>query len=60
MVASIRASAPSVRILASFHDFEGIPDDLERLPARMAAIRPDAVKIAVAASDHRERGGSRA
>jgi 3-dehydroquinate dehydratase/shikimate dehydrogenase len=36
-------------LVLSWHDFEGTPDDLDALFARMAASRPDVVKIAVTA-----------
>jgi 3-dehydroquinate dehydratase/shikimate dehydrogenase len=36
-------------LVLSWHDFEGTPDDLDALFARMAAARPDVVKIAVTA-----------
>jgi 3-dehydroquinate dehydratase/shikimate dehydrogenase len=36
-------------LVLSFHDFEGTPEDLDGLHARMAASRPDVVKIAVTA-----------
>lgn len=49
-----RSANPSVRLIASHHDFAGIPDDLENLPARLAALRPTLVKVAAAASGFEE------
>ena len=40
---------PGTKILASRHDFQGVPDDLPGLARRMAAGGADAVKIVVAA-----------
>ncbi len=36
-------------LVLSWHDFEGTPDDLDAIHDRMAARRPDVVKIAVTA-----------
>jgi 3-dehydroquinate dehydratase / shikimate dehydrogenase len=36
-------------LVLSWHDFEGTPDDLDAIHARMAAQHPDVVKIAVTA-----------
>ena len=44
-----RSANPSIRLLASHHDFTGIPADLEDLPRRLAAMRPALVKVAAAA-----------
>ena len=49
-----RRANPAVRLIASHHDFAGIPDDLENLPARLAALRPALVKVAAAASGFEE------
>ena len=46
----VRRANPAVRRIASHHDFAGIPDDLESLPGRLAALRPALVKVAAAAS----------
>ena len=45
-----RNANPAVRLLASRHDLSGVPDDLEALPDRLGAMRPELVKVAVAAS----------
>ncbi|MBI2898831.1 MAG: type I 3-dehydroquinate dehydratase [Planctomycetes bacterium] len=37
------------RLLLSYHDFSGVPADLERIAAKMRAMEPDLVKIAVTA-----------
>ena len=50
----LREIAPRTRIIASFHDPEAIPADLETLPDRMAATEPAIVKVAVAATGWRE------
>ena len=47
---SLRAAAPGARLIASFHDTEGIPAALESLPERMAAMRPAITKVAVSAA----------
>ena len=48
--ARIRRAAPGARLIASFHDPDGVPRDLEGIPARMAAMRPHTRKVAVRAS----------
>lgn len=45
-----RSANPAVRLIASRHDFAGVPDDLETIPERLRARRPAMVKVAVAAS----------
>lgn len=45
-----RSANPAVRLIASRHDFAGVPDDLEALPGRLRARRPAMVKVAVTAS----------
>ena len=45
-----RSANPAVRLLASRHDLAGVPDDLEALPERLGALRPEMVKVAAAAS----------
>ena len=46
----LRQAAPEARLIASFHDQDGVPPDLEALPARMASMQPAIAKIAVAAA----------
>ena len=43
-------------LVLSWHDFEGTPDDLEAVYARMAAERPEIVKIVVTARSIRDLG----
>jgi 3-dehydroquinate dehydratase/shikimate dehydrogenase len=43
-------------LVLSWHDTEGTPDDLDAVYARMAAVRPDVVKIAVTARSIRDLG----
>lgn len=49
-----RSANPGIRLVASHHDFTGIPEDLESLPRRLAAMRPALVKVAAAASGFEE------
>ena len=46
----IRGAAPAVRVVASFHDLNGVPAGLETLPDRMAPMRPALTKVAVRAA----------
>lgn len=39
------------RVIVSHHDFNGVPDDLEQIYERLAAMPAQIVKIAVSASD---------
>jgi 3-dehydroquinate dehydratase/shikimate dehydrogenase len=39
------------RLIASFHDFNGMPADLAAIAANLLEHRPDAIKIAVTVSD---------
>lgn len=39
------------RVIVSHHDFDGVPEDLERIYERLAATRAHVVKIAVQAND---------
>ena len=50
LAAAIRKAAPNARLIASFHDPEGVPAALETLPGKMAAMSPAIPKIAVAAT----------
>ena len=43
------ASKAGRGLVLSWHDFEGTPEDLDGIRARMAAFNPDVVKIAVTA-----------
>ena len=43
-------------LVLSWHDTQGTPDDLEAIYERMAAARPDVVKIAVTARSIRDLG----
>jgi 3-dehydroquinate dehydratase/shikimate dehydrogenase len=47
--AEVVASKAGRGLVLSWHDLEGVPEDLEGIHARMAAQRPDVVKIAVTA-----------
>ena len=46
----VRVAAPAVRLVASVHDLNGVPADLETLPGRMASMRPALTKVAVRAA----------
>lgn len=46
----VRQAAPDARLIASFHDPEGVPPDLEALPGRMASMEPEIAKVAVSAA----------
>jgi 3-dehydroquinate dehydratase/shikimate dehydrogenase len=47
--ADVVASKAGKGLVLSWHDFEGTPEDLDEVHDRMAAQRPDVVKIAVTA-----------
>jgi 3-dehydroquinate dehydratase/shikimate dehydrogenase len=47
--ADVVASKAGRGLVLSWHDLEGVPEDLDGIWARMAAPRPDVVKIAVTA-----------
>ena len=46
----LRRAAPDARLIASFHDPDGVPPDLEALPDRMASMQPAIAKVAVSAA----------
>ncbi len=46
----VREAAPEARLIASFHDPDGVPPHLEALPGRMAPMRPAIAKVAVSAA----------
>ena len=46
----LRRTAPDARLVASFHDPDGVPPDLEALPGRMASMQPAIAKVAVSAA----------
>ena len=46
----LRQAVPDARLIASFHDPEGAPPDLEALPGQMASMQPAIAKVAVAAA----------
>lgn len=50
----LREAAPDARLIASFHDPDGVPPDLEALPGRMASMRPAMAKVAVSAAGWRD------
>ncbi|MCX7804912.1 MAG: type I 3-dehydroquinate dehydratase, partial [Planctomycetota bacterium] len=45
----IRRAAPTVKIILSFHDFRGMPDDLHGIFSRMQEAGADVAKVAVTA-----------
>lgn len=47
---SLRKAAPGARLIASFHDMDGVPAALEALPERMASMKPAITKVAVTAA----------
>ncbi len=51
----LREAAPRVRLVASVHDLDTVPDDLETLPERMAAMKPSITKIAAAGGQNEVR-----
>jgi 3-dehydroquinate dehydratase/shikimate dehydrogenase len=54
--ADVVASKAGRGLVLSWHDTDGTPDDLDAIHARMAAQRPDVVKIAVTARSVRDLG----
>lgn len=48
---ALTASVDPSRMIVSHHDFSGVPDDLERIYERLAALPARIVKIAVQAND---------
>lgn len=49
-----RRARPEVRLIASRHWFDRAPEDSETEPSRLAAMRPDLVKVAVRAAGFAE------
>ena len=49
-----RRARPEVRLIASRHWFDEAPEDPETQPSRLAAMRPDLVKVAVRVRDFAE------
>lgn len=49
-----RRARPGVRLIASRHWFDEAPEDSEMQPGRLAAMRPDLVKVAVRAAGFAE------
>jgi 3-dehydroquinate dehydratase/shikimate dehydrogenase len=54
--ADVVASKAGRGLVLSWHDFEGTPEDLDGIHARLAAPHPDVVKIAVTARSVRDLG----
>ena len=52
-VGRIKRSAKS-KLIASFHDFERTPEDLDEIHDRLAATKPDVVKLVTHANDIRD------
>ena len=46
----LRKAAPGARLIASFHDMDGVPAALEALPEQMASMRPAMTKVAATAT----------